>query len=44
MDPSNLQKQREPEEPRYLDFQHSKPGSGLNKVGNAYPTSTYTLF
>jgi dihydroxy-acid dehydratase len=34
MDPSNLEKQRIPEEPRYLDFPHSKPGSGLNKYSS----------
>jgi len=34
MDPSNLEKQRIPEEPRYLDFPNSKPGSGLNKYSS----------
>lgn len=34
MDPSNLDKQWQPEEPRFLDFQHSKPGSGLNKFSS----------
>ncbi|KAM0720264.1 hypothetical protein Q7P37_004400 [Cladosporium fusiforme] len=34
MDPSNLEKQRVPEEPRYLDFPNSKPGSGLNKYSS----------
>ena len=34
MDPSNLPKQNEPEVPRYLSFQHSKPGSGLNKFSS----------
>lgn len=34
MDPSNLDKQNQPEEPRYLDFQNSKPGSGLNKFSS----------
>ncbi|KAK5122567.1 hypothetical protein LTR85_003830 [Meristemomyces frigidus] len=34
MDPSNLEKQRQPEEPRFLSFQHSKPGSGLNKYSS----------
>ena len=35
MDPSNLEKQREPqEEARYLDFKHSQPGSGLNRYSS----------
>lgn len=34
MEPSNQDKQRQPEEPRYLDFQHSKPGSGLNRYSS----------
>jgi dihydroxy-acid dehydratase len=34
MDPSNLEKQRIPEEPRFLDFPNSKPGSGLNKYSS----------
>ncbi|KAK3725912.1 hypothetical protein LTR37_000060 [Vermiconidia calcicola] len=34
MDPSNLEKQRQPEEPRFLDFPNSKPGSGLNKFSS----------
>ncbi|KAM0695065.1 hypothetical protein Q7P36_005421 [Cladosporium allicinum] len=34
MDPSNLEKQRIPEEPRYLYFPNSKPGSGLNKYSS----------
>ncbi|KAK6435341.1 hypothetical protein LTR95_008467, partial [Oleoguttula sp. CCFEE 5521] len=34
MDPSNLEKQREPETARYLDFPNSKPGSGLNKFSS----------
>lgn len=27
MDPSNLEKQREPEEPRYLNFRHLPEGT-----------------
>ncbi|KAK4504265.1 hypothetical protein PRZ48_005181 [Zasmidium cellare] len=34
MEPSNLDKQRQPEEPRYLNFKHSQPGSGLNKYSS----------
>ncbi|OQO14975.1 hypothetical protein B0A48_00357 [Cryoendolithus antarcticus] len=34
MDPSNFEKQREPETARYLDFPNSKPGSGLNKFSS----------
>ncbi|KAI7212797.1 dihydroxy-acid and 6-phosphogluconate dehydratase [Hortaea werneckii] len=34
MDPDNLQKQNRPESPRYLTFQNSKPGSGLNKFSS----------
>lgn len=34
MDPSNAEKQNQPEKPRYLDFQHSKPGSKLNKFSS----------
>ena len=34
MDPDNLEKQRQPEEPRFLDFPNSKPGSGLNKFSS----------
>nr|POE46234.1 dihydroxy-acid dehydratase, mitochondrial [Quercus suber] len=36
MDPSNAEKQtqEQPEEARYLNFQHSKPGSGLNKFSS----------
>ncbi|KAI6954200.1 hypothetical protein KC321_g16494, partial [Hortaea werneckii] len=34
MDPDNLEKQNRPESPRYLTFQNSKPGSGLNKFSS----------
>ncbi|KAF2168381.1 hypothetical protein M409DRAFT_53071 [Zasmidium cellare ATCC 36951] len=34
MEPSNLEKQRQPEEPRYLNFKHSQPGSGLNRYSS----------
>lgn len=36
MDPSNLDKQfgQPSSKPKYLDFQHSKPGSGLNKFSS----------
>lgn len=34
MDARNSEKQREPEEPRYLSFKNSQPGSGLNKFSS----------
>ncbi|KAL9532805.1 Dihydroxy-acid dehydratase [Sphaerulina musiva] len=37
MEPSNRDRQlhqREPEDPRYLNFKHSQPGSGLNKFSS----------
>lgn len=34
MEASNDEKITQPEEPRYLKFEHSKPGSGLNKYSS----------
>ena len=50
MDPSNREKQKQPEEPRYLDFPNSKPGSGLNKFsstltrGHDFPAAQAMLY
>ena len=50
MDPQNRKQQTEPEEPRFLKFPNSKPGSGLNKFSSTltrehdYPWSQAMLY
>ena len=50
MDQANVEQQRKPEEPRYLQFPNSQPGSGLNRFSSTltrehdYPYSQAMLY